>query len=80
MGVATGDMGVAKDGSHKQTFARGIALRARATLFGEGARGSLSQASKAQTSIMGGFDQMNKGGPQKCRLPEVLTRAGGWGL
>ena len=42
-GVATGDMGIAKDGSHKSTFARGIELRARATLLAEGCRGSLSQ-------------------------------------
>mmetsp|Transcript_31579 Transcript_31579/g.89679 ORF Transcript_31579/g.89679 Transcript_31579/m.89679 type:complete len:609 (-) Transcript_31579:100-1926(-) len=43
VGVATGDMGVGKDGSQKATFTRGIELRARATLFGEGCRGSLSE-------------------------------------
>ncbi|CAL5223469.1 g5989 [Coccomyxa viridis] len=42
-GVATNDLGIAKDGSRKDTFARGVELRARATLFGEGCRGSLSQ-------------------------------------
>ena len=42
-GVATNDLGTAKDGSRKDTFARGVELRARATLFGEGCRGSLSQ-------------------------------------
>ena len=42
-GIATNDLGIAKDGSRKETYARGVELRARATLFGEGCRGSLSQ-------------------------------------
>jgi electron-transferring-flavoprotein dehydrogenase len=42
-GVATGDMGVAKDGHHKDSFTRGMELRAKYTLFAEGARGNLSK-------------------------------------
>ena len=42
-GVATGDMGIAKDGQHKDGFTRGMELRAKYTLFAEGARGSLTQ-------------------------------------
>jgi electron-transferring-flavoprotein dehydrogenase len=42
-GVATGDMGLAKDGHHKVGFARGMELRAKYTLLAEGARGSLSK-------------------------------------
>src|ERR1700676_4963034 len=42
-GVATGDMGLAKDGHRKETFTRGMELRAKYTLFAEGARGSLSK-------------------------------------
>ncbi len=42
-GVATGDMGVGKDGHHKASFTRGMELRAKYTLFAEGARGSLSK-------------------------------------
>ena len=42
-GIATGDMGVAKDGHHKASFTRGIELRGKYTLFAEGARGSLSK-------------------------------------
>src|SRR3974390_1112397 len=42
-GIATGDMGIAKDGHHKAGFARGMELRGKYTLFGEGARGSLSK-------------------------------------
>src|SRR5207245_6070782 len=41
-GVATGNMGVAKDGHHKDSFTRGMELRAKYTLFAEGARGSLT--------------------------------------
>lgn len=43
-GVQTNDFGVAKDGSHKESFTLGMALTARATLLAEGCRGSLSQA------------------------------------
>lgn len=42
-GVATNDMGIAKSGAQKETFQRGMELRARATLFAEGCRGSLSE-------------------------------------
>lgn len=42
-GVATNDVGVAKDGSPKDTFERGMELHAKATLFGEGCRGSLTK-------------------------------------
>jgi electron-transferring-flavoprotein dehydrogenase len=41
-GVATRDGGIAKDGSHKSTYAPGIELRARQTIFAEGCRGSCS--------------------------------------
>ncbi|MDE2374218.1 MAG: NAD(P)/FAD-dependent oxidoreductase, partial [Hyphomicrobiales bacterium] len=43
-GVATGDMGVGKDGHAKSGFTRGMELRAKYTLFAEGARGSLSKS------------------------------------
>ncbi len=42
-GIATGDMGIGKDGHHKTGFARGMELRAKYTLLAEGARGSLSK-------------------------------------
>ena len=42
-GIATGDMGVAKDGSHKASFTRGMELCGKYTLFAEGARGSLAK-------------------------------------
>jgi electron-transferring-flavoprotein dehydrogenase len=43
-GVATGDMGVGRDGKPKPSFTRGMELRAKYTLFAEGARGNLSKA------------------------------------
>ena len=42
-GVITGDMGVARDGSHKDSYTPGIALMGKYTLIAEGARGSLSK-------------------------------------
>ncbi len=43
VGVATGDMGIGKDGAPKDTFTRGMELRGKYTLFGEGARGHLTK-------------------------------------
>lgn len=43
VGVATGDMGVGRDGNPKAGYARGMALLAKYVLLGEGARGSLSR-------------------------------------
>ncbi len=43
IGIATGDMGIGKDGQPKPDFTRGMELRAKYTLFAEGARGSLSK-------------------------------------
>src|ERR1700710_2302 len=42
-GIATGDMGVARDGSHKSSYTRGMELVGKYTLFAEGARGSLTK-------------------------------------
>jgi electron-transferring-flavoprotein dehydrogenase len=43
MGVRIGDMGVAKDGSHKPGYTQGIDIHARLTVLAEGARGSLTK-------------------------------------
>ncbi len=42
-GVATGDMGVGKNGEPKDSFTAGMELRAKYTLFAEGARGNLGK-------------------------------------
>ena len=57
-GVATGDLGIARDGSHRADYQPGMELHARYTLFAEGARGSLT---KRLTEIFGLRDDS---GPQ----------------
>ena len=57
-GVATGDMGIARDGSHRPDYQPGIELHARYTFFAEGARGHLT---KRLTEIFGLRDES---GPQ----------------
>lgn len=42
-GVATGDMGVGRDGEQKGSYQPGMELHAKYTLFAEGCRGSLSK-------------------------------------
>ena len=42
-GVRIGDMGIAKDGSHKPGYTQGIDIRAKATVLAEGARGHLTK-------------------------------------
>ena len=58
-GVITGDMGVARDGSHKDNYAPGIAITGKYTLFAEGARGSLSKM------LIGKLRLDAESGPQK---------------
>jgi len=50
-GIATGDMGIARDGSHKASFTRGMELLGKYTLFAEGARGSLTKQLIAKYSL-----------------------------
>jgi electron-transferring-flavoprotein dehydrogenase len=45
-GVATGDMGVARDGTHKAEYQPGMELHGRYTFFAEGARGHLTKEVK----------------------------------
>lgn len=42
-GVATNDVGIAKDGSPKDTFERGMELHAKVTIFAEGCHGHLTK-------------------------------------
>jgi electron-transferring-flavoprotein dehydrogenase len=59
IGVATGDMGVGRDGRPKAGFTRGMELLAKYVLLAEGARGSLSKQAVARY----GLDSAS--GPQK---------------
>ncbi|MBC7636655.1 MAG: electron transfer flavoprotein-ubiquinone oxidoreductase [Acetobacteraceae bacterium] len=43
VGIATGDMGITKDGSHGPNYAAGMELRATYTIFAEGCHGSLTK-------------------------------------
>lgn len=58
-GVATGDMGVGRDGEQKPTFEPGIELHAKYTFFAEGARGSLTK------QLTDKFGLRDESGPQK---------------
>ena len=58
-GVVTGDMGVARDGSHKDSYTPGIALVGKYTFLAEGARGSLTK------QLIRRFSLDAESGPQK---------------
>jgi len=88
VGVATGDMGIAKDGHHKDSFTRGMELRAKYTLFAEGARGSLSKQLIAKFSLADdrepqkfgiGLKELWKVAPEKHR-PGLVQHSFGWPL
>ena len=51
VGVATGDMGVGRDGEPKPSFTRGMELRGKYVLLAEGARGSLSKQAVARYTL-----------------------------
>jgi electron-transferring-flavoprotein dehydrogenase len=61
-GVATGDMGIGKNGEHKDGFTRGMELCAKYTLFAEGARGNLGKELIAKFALADGRE------PQKFGL------------
>ena len=52
VGVATGDMGVGRDGKPTENFTRGMELRGKYTFFAEGARGSLTKQLHRAGSIL----------------------------
>ena len=58
-GVATGDMGVGRDGKPMDNFVRGMELRGKYTLIAEGARGSLTKL------LVTKFDLAQADNPQK---------------
>ncbi len=57
-GVATGDMGIGKDGEQTENYQRGIELHARQTVFAEGCRGSLTK------TLFDRFDLRKEADPQ----------------
>ena len=87
-GVATGDMGIGRDGRRTEHFQRGVELRAKYTLFAEGARGSLTKMLFAKFGLRDGVSPQQFGigikelwqiDPAKHRLGMVLHTQG-WPL
>ena len=60
-GVATGDMGVGRDGKHKDGFTPGMELHGKYTLIGEGVRGSLAKQLIAKFKLDEGRDPQKFG-------------------
>ncbi|AWH51859.1 electron transfer flavoprotein-ubiquinone oxidoreductase [Stenotrophomonas sp. ESTM1D_MKCIP4_1] len=88
IGVATGDMGIEKDGSIGPAFERGMALHAKYTIFGEGARGHLGRQLIARFKLDEGKDPQAYGigikelwqiDPAKHE-PGLVVHAAGWPL
>jgi electron-transferring-flavoprotein dehydrogenase len=84
-GVATGDMGVARDGSHKDTYQPGMELHGRYTFFGEGCRGSLTRQLEARFGLRSDADPQTYGigikelwqlDPAKHKTGTVIHTAG----
>ena len=61
MGIATGDMGIGRDGQPKSGFTRGMELHGKYTLFAEGARGSLTKMLIAKYNLADGREPQKFG-------------------
>ncbi len=88
IGVATGDMGVERDGSHGPNYTRGMALLGKYTLIGEGARGSLAKELIARFKLDEGREPGKFGiglkelwqvAPEKHK-PGLVQHSFGWPL
>ena len=88
VGIATGDMGVGREGEVKGSFTRGMELRGRYTLFAEGARGSLTKGLLTKFGLTEGRDFQKYGigikelwqiDPAKHR-PGAIQHTFGWPL
>ncbi len=87
-GVATGDMGIGKDGEPKDSFTRGMELQAKYTLFAEGARGNLGKQLIARFKLDEGKEPQKFGlglkelwevAPERSR-PGLVQHTMGWPL
>ncbi|MCP4936741.1 MAG: electron transfer flavoprotein-ubiquinone oxidoreductase [bacterium] len=87
-GVATGDMGLLRDGSKGPSFQRGMELRASYTFFAEGCRGHLGKQLMEKFDLRANCDPQIYGigikelweiKPENHRLGEVLHTIG-WPL
>ena len=55
-GVATGDLGIGRDGAHTENYQPGMELHAQQTIFAEGCRGSLSKDLTQKFNLREGVD------------------------
>jgi electron-transferring-flavoprotein dehydrogenase len=87
-GVATGDMGIGKDGQPSANFTRGMELRGKYTVFAEGARGSLTKQLLAKFHLSEhsepqkfgiGLKEIWKVAPEKHHLG-LVQHSFGWPL
>jgi electron-transferring-flavoprotein dehydrogenase len=87
-GVATGDMGIGRDGQPKDGHQPGMELHAKYTLFAEGCRGSLSQELMKRFNLRDGVDPQLYGlgikelwevAPDKHE-PGLVIHSQGWPL
>ena len=88
IGVATGDMGIGKDGMPGAAFARGMALLGKYVLIGEGVRGSLAKQLIAKFDLAANCEPQKFGigikelwqiAPQKHK-PGLVQHSFGWPL
>jgi electron-transferring-flavoprotein dehydrogenase len=85
-GVATGDMGIGKDGKPTANHAPGVELRARLTMFAEGCRGSLTKTLFKKFGLRAGADPQTFGlgikelwqVDPKVHRPGQITHTIGW--
>ncbi|MDY0271298.1 MAG: electron transfer flavoprotein-ubiquinone oxidoreductase [Advenella sp.] len=87
-GVATGDMGVNRDGSHSDHYQPGMELLAKYTIFAEGARGQLGRQLIEKFKLDQGRDPQSYGigikemweiDPAKSK-PGLVVHTAGWPL
>jgi electron-transferring-flavoprotein dehydrogenase len=87
-GVVTGDMGVARDGSHTANYQPGMELLARYTLFAEGSRGQLGRQlierfrldeGRDPQSYAIGIKELWEVDPAQSR-PGLVVHTAGWPL
>jgi len=60
-GVATGDLGIGRDGQHTENYQPGMELHAKQTIFAEGSRGSLTKDLMQQFKLCEGVDPQTYG-------------------
>ena len=87
-GIATGDMGIGKNGEHTGRYARGMELHAKYTFFAEGCRGNLGKVLQGKFKLREGRDPQVYGlglkelwevKPEK-HVPGLVVHTAGWPL